>query len=135
MKSEVRILTTNERIKYFRKTILKLSQIEFGEKIGMTQTGVSTFERKGATVTDSTIKSISLVFGVSEDWLRDGTEPMYSTKSSLSLHDFFENNKASALEVAIVKAYFELDHDIRQEILQHFKNKLSVVIGTDSKDQ
>lgn len=70
-------MTINERIRYFRKEILKMSQAEFAEHIGMKQRSVSTFEHDGGTVTNSTLKSICMAFNLNESWLRYGTEPMY----------------------------------------------------------
>lgn len=119
-------MTINERIKYLRKKILKMNQTTFGEKIGMAQTGVSSFESQGGTVTESTIKSISLVFGISEDWLRYGTEPMYCVKSNQSFEEFLEKYHVSDVELAIINAYLELDVDTRQTIVQHFKERLAV---------
>lgn len=74
-------MNINERIRYFRKEILKMSQSQFAEHLGMKQRSVSTFERSGGTVTNSTIKSICLAFNLNEDWLRYGVEPMYLEKT------------------------------------------------------
>ena len=68
-------MTINERIRYFRKEILKISQRGFAKYIGMKQTSISSIEN--GTVTDSTIKTICLAFNLNESWLRYGTEPMY----------------------------------------------------------
>ena len=70
-------MTINERVRYFRKDVLHMNQTEFALSIGMKQTSVSSFEKEGATVSDQSIKAISSIHGVSEKWLRNGTEPMY----------------------------------------------------------
>ena len=119
-------MTINERIKYLRKNVLNLNQTEFAKSIGMAQRSVSTFEAEGGTITESTIKSISLVFGISEDWLRYGQEPMYCEKSNLSFEEFLEKHHVSDIELAIINAYLELDVDTRQTIVQHFKERLAV---------
>ena len=61
MEMEVRTVTINERVKYFRKDILHMNQTEFALSIGMKQTSVSSFEKEGATVSDQSIKAISSV--------------------------------------------------------------------------
>lgn len=118
-------MTINERIKYFRKEILHMSQTEFAAKLGMKQTSVSTFEQLGATVTQHTLHTICLAFNINEEWLRYGTEPIYKPNSTFSLDEFLKKRDATELELQIVKAYFELDPDIRKAALEHFMKHLS----------
>ena len=49
-------MTTNDRVRQLRKE-LGLNQSDFGKKIGMKQTSVSTMEAQGATVSDQAIKA------------------------------------------------------------------------------
>jgi len=118
-------LTVNERIKYFRKNVLKLNQTDFAQSIGMKQRGASGMEQNGATVTDRAIKSICMAFNLNEDWLRNGTEPMYIQAPTFSLDDFVRQRGGTELEVDIMKAYFELDPDIRKMLVKHFKERLT----------
>lgn len=118
-------MTINERIKYFRKDVLKMNQTDFAEAIGMKQRGASYIEQSGAGVTDKTIKTICLVFNLNEDWLRNGTEPMYIQAPTFSLDDFVRQRGGTELEVDIMKAYFELEPDIRAMLVQHFKERLT----------
>lgn len=118
-------MNINERIRDFRKNILRLSQTEFAARLGMKQTSVSTFEKSGATVTDPTIKALCMAFNLNEDWLRDGTEPMYIQTPAISLDDFVRQRGGTELELDIMKAYFELEPDIRAMLVQHFKERLT----------
>lgn len=118
-------MTINERIRHLRKDVLRLNQRQFALDLGMAQTGVSGMEQDGATVTDRVIKSISLSYNVSEDWLRDGVEPMFVPAPSFSLDEFVKQHGASQLELDIVKAYFELEPDLRRLLVQHFKDRIS----------
>lgn len=118
-------MNINERIKDFRKNVLHLSQTEFATQLGMKQTSVSTFEKSGATVTDPTIKALCMAFNLNEDWLRNGTEPMYIQAPTFSLDDFVRQRGGTELEVDIMKAYFELEPDIRAMLVQHFKERLT----------
>lgn len=122
-------MTINERIRYFRKEVLKMNQSEFAKCLGMKQTGVSSFER--GTVKDSTIKALCLAFNLNENWIRYGTNPMYAEEPTFSLDDFIKQNHATDLELEIMKAYFELDPDLRKAVIDHFKNRL---LRTDNKD-
>ncbi|MEI3282493.1 MAG: helix-turn-helix transcriptional regulator [Enterocloster sp.] len=77
-------MTINDRIKYFRKEIKGINQKEFAKVLGVTQSGVSYMEQKGSTVADSSIKAICSVFDVNEEWLRNGTEPMFANLQPLA---------------------------------------------------
>lgn len=118
-------MTINERICYLRKDILKLNQTDFAEAIGMKQRGISYIEQINATVTEKTIKAICLVYNISEDWLRNGTEPMYTQEPTFSLDDFVRQHGGTELELDIMKAYFELEPDTRAMLVQHFKERLT----------
>lgn len=118
-------MTVNERIRYFRKDVLKLNQTDFAQSIGMKQRGASGMEQDGATVTDRAIKSICMAYNVNEDWLRNGTEPMYIQAPTFSLDDFVRQHGGTELELDIMKAYFELEPGIREMLVQHFKERLT----------
>ena len=117
-------MTLNERIKELRK-LRGLSQKDFAETIGISQRSVSWGEQPGNNVPDNTIKNICMTFGVNEDWLRNGTEPMYIQAPTFSLDDFVRQRGGTELEVDIMKAYFELEPDIRAMLVQHFKERLT----------
>lgn len=118
-------MTINERIRYLRKEELKMNQTEFAMAIGMKQRGASGMEQDGGAVTDRAIKTICLVFKINEDWLRNGTLPMRLPDSAFSLDQFVQEHKGTGLEIEVMKAYFELDPGIRQQIMEHFKTRLS----------
>lgn len=118
-------MTINERIKYFRKEVKKMNQKQFAEILGVTQSGVSYMEQEGSTVAESSIKTICSVCGLSEKWLRDGVLPMTETPETFNLDKFAKDRGASDLELKVVKAYFELDPDIRKMLIEHFKTELS----------
>ncbi len=111
--------TINARIKKIRKEA-GLNQKEFSEILGVTQSGVSYMEQDGRNVSDMTIKGICNHFKVNEDWLRDGTEPMRIESSTFSLEEFVKEHGGGELEIETLKAYFELEPDIRQEVIKEF---------------
>lgn len=119
-------MTTSDRIRHLRKDVLGLSQAEFAEKIGLKQAGLSAIERETVSVTDRVIKAICSSFGISETWLRTGEGEMYSKEELFSLDRFAAEHGASELELAIVKAYFELDPAIRRVVLAHFSSRFSI---------
>ncbi len=66
----------NTRIKYVRKEIAKMTQTQFGERIGITGASCSTIESGKSNPSDQTVRSICREFGIREAWLRTGEEPM-----------------------------------------------------------
>lgn len=124
-------MTINERVRYLRKDVLHMNQTEFAFSIGMKQTSVSSFEKEGATVSEQSIKAISSVHNISEEWLRSGIEPMRIEPETFNLDEFARARGASDLELKVVKAYFELDPDIRKMLMEHFKTEL---MDDDSSD-
>ena len=65
----------NKRIKFLREKS-GLTQAEFGSRVGAQQTTVSAWEVGRITPNSATIRSICQTFGIREEWLRTGTEPM-----------------------------------------------------------
>ena len=126
-------MTINERIRWFRKDHLRISQAEFAQVIGMKQTSVSTFERNGASVSDQIVRSICMGFSVNEAWLRTGEGEMLEQPETFSLDQYLKENGCTALEMEIVKAYFELDFDTRQKIFESFSHIHSRI--TAAKEQ
>ena len=61
----------NTRLKELRKE-LKLTQAEFGEKLGITAAAISDIEKGRRNLTDRNINLICEKFYVSEEWLREG---------------------------------------------------------------
>lgn len=66
----------DERIRKLRKE-LKLSQTEFGKRLGIKQTTVAGYETGGRTPIDAVVSLICREFNVNEEWLRDGTGEMF----------------------------------------------------------
>ena len=65
-----------ERLIELRK-FFQMSQKEFGERVGMSQSTYSPLEN-GREIRDAYVKLICQAYHVSEDWLRHGIPPMLS---------------------------------------------------------
>lgn len=70
----------NSRIKELRKA-LKLSQDEFGAKLGITNTAISGYESGRRSPTEQIILSICRTFNVNENWLRYGEGEIFEDLS------------------------------------------------------
>lgn len=64
-----------ERFKAARKA-LGLTQVEFAEKLGMTQAGISAIESGRVKTSDRMIQILSNTFSISAEWLRTGEGEM-----------------------------------------------------------
>lgn len=70
----------NERLKLLRKQ-LKLSQEEFGKRLGVGKTAISKLEKAENNITESMQLLICKEFNVSLPWLLDGVGEMFTTIS------------------------------------------------------
>ena len=68
-----------ERFKKIRK-FLDMKQIDFANAIKLTQGHVSDIENKRKCVSDRIVEIICLKYNINEEWLRNGTEPMFNIK-------------------------------------------------------
>lgn len=126
--------TLNERIREVRK-YLGLSQKDFAEKVGISQRSVSWGEQPGNNVPDSTVKSLCIVFRINEAWLRTGEGDMLEQPETFSLDQYLKENGCTALEMEIVKAYFELDFDTRQKVFEHFRVRLTAAADAGQQQE
>ena len=69
-------MTTNQRIREARKT-LKMSQKDFANAICISNTYLADVENESRKANDRIIKLCSMVFGISETWLKDGKGDMF----------------------------------------------------------
>lgn len=114
----------NERIKKVRK-YLDLTQQEFADQIGSKRNTVATYEMGRSTPSAAVISLICKTFNVSEEWLRTGKGRMFMPESSFDLEEYIKRRGVTDLEIQILKAYFDLDSDLREKLLQHFKERLT----------
>lgn len=68
----------DKRIKILRES-LQLSQREFGEKLGVSRDVISNIEYGRVAPKELLIKHICELYGVNEQWLKNGEEPMFNT--------------------------------------------------------
>lgn len=112
------IETIGERLKYLRKDVLDLGQIEFGKKLNLNSNSiVSQLETGTRNVTDRTILDICREFNVNEHWLRTGEGDILTETDTISLDEYAKQKKASPAEVELFKAYLNLSDELRDELI------------------
>ena len=95
-----------DRIKEIRK-VEKLTQQKFADRIGAKQNTIAQYEIGRNVPIDPVINSICKEFGISEDWLRYGLEPMKPERTrSEEIASRVENalNGSSEFKKAVIQA-------------------------------
>lgn len=127
-------METYERIRELRKKHLNMSMESFGQKLGVSRDMIANIELNRLARPDqkmSLYKLICSTFNVREEWLLDGIEPMYIEPDSFSLDDYIKARGAEKLELEIVKAYFDLDPEIRKAAVSQFRARLASAVAAD----
>lgn len=75
----------NERIKELRRS-LGLTQDEFGGRIGITKSSVSTMESGRSNPSEQTLRSMVREFGASYLWLTTGAGSMFENGEEAAFH-------------------------------------------------
>lgn len=118
------MLELHERIRELRKNYLHMSQTAFGTKLGVSRSVINNIELNALARPDQKLSLIKLMckeFSVNEEWLLNGTDPMFVQPETFSLDQYLKERGCTSLEMEIVKAYFELDFDTRQKIFEAFE--------------
>lgn len=103
-------MTIGARIRLIRKH-KGLSQTEFGKRIGLKQTAIGQYENNQHNVADRTILLICSEFNVCEEWLRNGTGPMFKETDESIITEIATQYRLGELDKAIMKIYLELPPD------------------------
>lgn len=119
--------TQGERVRIIRKT-LGLTLEKFGERIGMRKNSVSQIESGTNALTEKNAKIICKEFDISEEWLMNGSGPMYQEKGSFNLEEYVKSRNVMDIELDILRAYFDLDPEIRSAVINSFKK---IAIGNN----
>ena len=114
-------MTLGERIKLLRKE-LKLSQEQFGKKIGITKSSISLYEKDTIVPTEQSLKSICREFNVDYFWLTEGFGEMFMHFDEVIIQELTELYNLDETEKAIVLAFLESDKETRKHIKKFVNN-------------
>lgn len=127
-----------ERIRVLRKDFLKMSQTDFGERLGVNRDVINNIENNRLARPEQKLSLIKLIckeFSVNESWLINGDGTMFVEPDSFSLNEFVKSHGATELELEFLKAYFELDPEIRRQVIEHFKSHLKSSMHPDTPEE
>lgn len=117
-----------DRIQALRKS-LKLTQTEFGRKIGLSTAAVSDVEVGRRTVQDRHIKLITSAFPqVSEEWLRNGTGPMFIQDDN-PVRQIMQRYNFPDIVKQFLEAYNRLDPDEQRAVYKYTTELVAAIVG------
>ncbi len=127
-----------QRIALLRNKILKdennkkYSQEKFAKSLGVSKGVINNIERNDAPVKEHIIKLICKTFNVNEEWLRNGTEPIF-IKEEDDLIDLIQKELSlSPLAKKIVISYLKLNKEDRKVFENFFENLINEIINDDT---
>ncbi len=109
----------NERIKHLR-SLLKLSQDEFGQKIGIVRSGISNYEKGTREITNQVFLSICREFNVSEEWLRNGVGEIFVESDQQVVDEFLKTHNLNEKALTIVNGFLSLSEKERNLFVDTF---------------
>lgn len=121
-----------ERIKAVRKA-LHLTQTAFGERIGVKGNTVTGWENGLRAPSEAIINSICREFGVDEEWLRTGEGEPFVKQSANIIQFTKAHPEMTALDRAIMEAYFNLTEPQKEAFLQYCLNVAAAYQAEGSK--
>ena len=107
-------MTINQRIKHLRKDLLKLTQTEFGEKLGLGKAAISKMESNTSTVTEQNKKMICKEFNVSYAWLMEGLGEIFIETEDLFIDLLAKEYDLDELQVRLIEKFVKLDKENRE---------------------
>ena len=111
----------DKRLKQLRKA-LDLTQQEFADRLNIKRNTIANYETGRNEPVGSIFALICREFGVSEEWLRNGTGEMFIDPAAFSLDEYAQANKLNKTEISIIRGFMELDPKTRQAIYNIFSN-------------
>lgn len=133
-------MSIGERIKELR-TVLNMSQQEFGERIGLKKIVVSYFEQgyhtTGINPSSVIITSICREFNANETWLLTGMGDMFKPikpKSTESLDQLLLKYQISNADNMVIKKFLSLHQEIRKETVGARIRELRTVLDLSQQE-
>ena len=109
-----------DRILQLRKE-LSLTQEEFGNKIGIKKSSMSSIEKNKSNPSEQTIKFICKEFNVNYDWLVDGKGEIFIDTDRTTIELLADDYKLRPVEVSLIEEFVKLDEEERNVLLNYLQ--------------
>ena len=126
-------MTTGERIRHFRKQILKMTQEDLARKINISRSNLGNIEVGTIGLTDRVATDICNAFSVSEVWLRSGEGEIYRESESTLFSAFVRQYDLSEKEQQAARYLLSLSSEDRQQILRVVEGLARAMQDDDAK--
>lgn len=125
-------MTINERLKLLRKE-LGLTQIEFGEKIGLKKSAASQVEKDGYSINPRLLQLICSTFNISEKWLTEGKGDMYTSDEEAILEKLAGMYNLSESQLTFAKQWLQLPAATKDAVVDYIASVASALQEKKSK--
>lgn len=109
------------RLKEVRKS-LKLTLVDFGKKLGVRDSTISSIETGKNALTDQMIKAVCAIYNVNENWLRNGDGEMFVFNSNDILTKLQAEQDLDDMEINLIKSYCMLTKTEQAVFRKFLKN-------------
>lgn len=96
----------------------KLSQEEFGNKIGISRSAICNYESGIRPVSNQVILAVCREFNVDELWMRNGVGNPYKPKKEGVIEQLIQEYKCTKFEGDFLKTYFQMDENERIKFVE-----------------
>lgn len=127
-------MTINERIKYFRKQVKKMTQEDFSKEILLSRSNLAGIETGIVNVTDRVISTICGKFNLSESWLRTGIGNMYVETEADFVNSLADRYNMTAEQRRLMKIFLSMDEEKRDRIAKAFFDFVDAAKKADTYD-
>ncbi|UEC19660.1 helix-turn-helix domain-containing protein [Clostridium septicum] len=122
-----------ERIKILRKDILKLTQTDFGNRIGVAKSTIAGYELGTRRPIDRAINSICREFNVSHAWLTEGIGDPFIQSDDDDIIELI--NKALSNENEFIRNVFKSFAKLDTKHWEALEEFMKISLGIDEKKQ
>lgn len=122
----------NNRLKAARKE-LRLTQREFGARVGVQDTAISKLEKGENGLTDQMVIAVCREYGINETWLRTGDGEMFVVSENALIAQLSEQYNLDGLDQKILEGYITLP-ETHREVIKGFVRKIAEAVNVSSAE-
>lgn len=106
-----------ERYLFFRKTVLRISQVEFSEKLGTKQGTIANWEKRGNEPSGRLLWAMIKHFALNPEWFFEGVgDPQLKIPSVIENTDFVIEEPSVSIDFGALKMPVSAIKDLQPEI-------------------
>jgi transcriptional regulator with XRE-family HTH domain len=114
-----------ERFRYLRKDKLKLSQTEFGQRVGVTIGVIKNIEQKKVEPKELFIQQVCKEYHVNYTWITQEQGEIFDNDKTTIITELTQEYNLDELDIKIINSYLQLEPDKREIFKEYFKNILN----------